>query len=169
MVRCESERSQKRNRDTALVLLTARLYLVDQERRHAIKAFDRKQQVGSGQRGDKRRTVRIKDGVRNGPSTQQKMAICGLCSREMVSAVKISWAIEKVYNCGWSCECGAARTIRPAGIVDLVPWGETTPGSLNGRLDAHSICRTGHRPFHHHPSASLSGRTTPLRRSAGTP
>jgi peptide chain release factor 1 len=63
MVRCESERSQKRNRDTALALLTARLYLVDQERRHAIKAFDRKQQVGSGQRGDKRRTVRIKDGV----------------------------------------------------------------------------------------------------------
>jgi peptide chain release factor 1 len=63
MVRCESERSQKRNRDTALALLTARLYAADQERRNNAEARDRKQQVGSGQRGDKRRTIRVKDSI----------------------------------------------------------------------------------------------------------
>jgi peptide chain release factor 1 len=63
MVRCESERSQKRNRDTALAILTARLYAQDQEQRQNAEAIDRRQQVGSGQRGDKRRTIRVKDGV----------------------------------------------------------------------------------------------------------
>lgn len=63
MVRCESERSQKRNRDTALALLVARLYAADKNRRQAAEAMDRRSQVGSGQRGDKRRTIRVKDGV----------------------------------------------------------------------------------------------------------
>ena len=63
MVRCESERSQKRNRDTALAILTARLYAQDKAQKQAIEAQDRKEQVGSGQRGDKRRTIRTQDGV----------------------------------------------------------------------------------------------------------
>lgn len=63
MVRCETERSQKRNKDTALAILTARLYSADKERRLTVEAADRKQQVGSGQRGDKRRTIRTQDGV----------------------------------------------------------------------------------------------------------
>jgi peptide chain release factor 1 len=63
MVRCESERSQKRNRDTALAILTARLYAKDKERKLSAEALDRRQQVGSGQRGDKRRTIRTQDGV----------------------------------------------------------------------------------------------------------
>jgi peptide chain release factor 1 len=63
MVRCESERSQKRNRDTALAILTARLYAQDKERKQAAIANDRRKQVGSGQRGDKRRTVRTQDGT----------------------------------------------------------------------------------------------------------
>lgn len=62
MVRCQSERSQLRNKQTALAILTARLFAADQERRHGTIAADRKQQVGSGQRGDKRRTIRVKDG-----------------------------------------------------------------------------------------------------------
>lgn len=63
MVRCESERSQKRNKDTALAILSARLYAAEQERLQAIEAKDRRQQVGAGQRGDKRRTIRVKDGT----------------------------------------------------------------------------------------------------------
>jgi peptide chain release factor 1 len=63
MVRCETERSQKRNKDTALAILTARLYSADKERRLNAEAADRKQQIGSGQRGDKRRTIRTQDGV----------------------------------------------------------------------------------------------------------
>lgn len=63
MVRCESERSQKRNKDTAVAILSARLYAAEQDRRHAIEAKDRRQQVGAGQRGDKRRTIRVKDGT----------------------------------------------------------------------------------------------------------
>ena len=62
MVRCQSERSQLRNKQTALAILTARLFAADQERRHGSIAADRKNQVGSGQRGDKRRTIRVKDG-----------------------------------------------------------------------------------------------------------
>lgn len=63
MVRCESERSQKRNRDTALAILTARLYSADNEKRLTEEAADRRQQIGSGQRGDKRRTIRTQDGI----------------------------------------------------------------------------------------------------------
>lgn len=63
MVRCETERSQKRNKDTALAILTARLYAAEKERRLNAEAADRKQQVGSGQRGDKRRTIRTQDGI----------------------------------------------------------------------------------------------------------
>lgn len=63
VVVCESERSQKRNKDTALATLTARLAAAQQGREHSAQATDRKQQIGSGQRGDKRRTIREKDGV----------------------------------------------------------------------------------------------------------
>ena len=65
MVRCQSERSQLRNKTTAIALVTARLFAADQERRNGSVAFDRRQQVGSGQRGDKRRTIRVKDGEVN--------------------------------------------------------------------------------------------------------
>lgn len=61
-VRCEDERSQKRNKETALAVLSARLYAADKERKSSAEAVDRKQQIGSGQRGDKRRTIRVKDG-----------------------------------------------------------------------------------------------------------
>lgn len=63
MVRCESERSQKRNREIALVILKAKLESADEARRLNDEAADRRQQVGSGQRGDKRRTIRVRDGI----------------------------------------------------------------------------------------------------------
>ena len=62
-VRCEDGRSQKRNRDLALAILTARLSAKQKEERLRAEAADRKQQVGCGQRGDKRRTIRERDGV----------------------------------------------------------------------------------------------------------
>ena len=62
-VRCESERSQHQNRSSALALLRARLWQVEKERAHGQVSQDRKAQVGSGQRGDKRRTIRTQDGV----------------------------------------------------------------------------------------------------------
>jgi len=61
-VRCESERSQHQNRETALAALRAKLWQAERDRINGARASDRKQQVGSGMRGDKRRTIRCQDG-----------------------------------------------------------------------------------------------------------
>ena len=62
-VRCESSRSQQHNRAMALALLRARLWAAERERVTGARADDRRAQVGSGMRGDKRRTIRVQDGV----------------------------------------------------------------------------------------------------------
>jgi peptide chain release factor 1 len=62
-VRCESERSQLQNEETALALLRTRLLAAETERRTAARDRDRRQQMGSGMRGDKRRTIRCQDGT----------------------------------------------------------------------------------------------------------
>lgn len=62
-VRCENERSQEQNRRTALAVLRARLWEARENEVHSARAEDRKKQVGSGMRGDKRRTIREQDGV----------------------------------------------------------------------------------------------------------
>lgn len=62
-VRCESERSQHQNRQNALALLRARLWEAETARRAGARDEARRRQVGSGMRGDKRRTVRCQDGV----------------------------------------------------------------------------------------------------------
>jgi peptide chain release factor 1 len=64
-VRCETERSLKQNKETALSLLRARLWASEHERVTSARAADRRAQVGSGMRGDKRRTVRVQDGQVN--------------------------------------------------------------------------------------------------------
>jgi peptide chain release factor 1 len=62
-VRCESSRSQLANRAAALALLRARLWAAAQARIDGARAEDRRRQVGSGMRGDKRRTIRVQDGA----------------------------------------------------------------------------------------------------------
>lgn len=69
IVRCETERSQAYNKATALAILRARLH--DQLVRHAgaERADDRRRQIGSGQRGDKRRTIAVqRDSVVDHPT-----------------------------------------------------------------------------------------------------
>lgn len=61
-VRCESDRSQHHNRISALELLRSKLWERAKKELTARRTHDRKEQVGSGMRGDKRRTIRFQDG-----------------------------------------------------------------------------------------------------------
>ena len=63
MIRCESQRSQSQNRSDALGLLRARLQQAHDASSSMAASSDRKSQVGSGQRGDKHRTIRHQDGI----------------------------------------------------------------------------------------------------------
>jgi peptide chain release factor 1 len=54
-VRCETARSQTYNRRMAMLMLRARLHEREAQRLHTERAQDRRRQLGSGMRGDKRR------------------------------------------------------------------------------------------------------------------
>lgn len=58
-VRCDGERSQHQNRDEAMRVMRARLLRRAQETATAGRAQERRDQVGSGMRGDKVRTVAV--------------------------------------------------------------------------------------------------------------
>ena len=63
MVRCENERSQHQNRASALAVLRARLLERERAAQRQRRDRARRDQAGTGMRGDKRRTVRCQDGV----------------------------------------------------------------------------------------------------------
>lgn len=60
-IRCESERSQHRNKQMAMSVLMAKLYEIEQNRISSSQNGKRKEQVGTGMRGDKVRTIRVFD------------------------------------------------------------------------------------------------------------
>ena len=62
-VRCESERSQAQNKRTALALLRAKLWETKRQASTDVRADERRQQIGSGARGNKRRVIRVQDGI----------------------------------------------------------------------------------------------------------
>lgn len=74
-VRCQNERSQLRNKQTALRILRSRLLEQKENAEHAAESQQRRGQIGSGMRGDKRRTIRVKDGQVNDHITGQKWSL----------------------------------------------------------------------------------------------
>jgi peptide chain release factor 1 len=75
MVRCESERSQLQNRASALAVLRARLLEREREGRRTERERARREQAGSGMRGDKRRTVRCQDATVTDHVTGQRWSL----------------------------------------------------------------------------------------------
>lgn len=60
-VRCQLARSQHANKETALAILRARIRERRDAEAGAARARLRRAQIGSGMRGDKRRTIRVLD------------------------------------------------------------------------------------------------------------
>ena len=63
VVRIDTGRSQYHNKEMALKVMKARLYELYSNGLDAKINNSRRAQVGSGMRGDKRRTIRVKDGI----------------------------------------------------------------------------------------------------------
>jgi peptide chain release factor 1 len=61
VVTCQDEKSQLQNKDKALRILRSRLLQLEQERQDAELSSARREQVGSGGRGEKIRTYNFKD------------------------------------------------------------------------------------------------------------
>ena len=63
VVRCENERSQHQNRELAIKTLRARLWQDIQEKTTRDISQTRNNQIGSGMRGDKRRTIQVQHNI----------------------------------------------------------------------------------------------------------
>jgi peptide chain release factor 1 len=61
MVTCQDEKSQLQNKEKAFRILRARLFQMEEERRHAELASERRSQVGTGGRSEKIRTYNYKE------------------------------------------------------------------------------------------------------------
>lgn len=62
VVSCQDEKSQLKNKEKAMKVLTARLYAIAERERHAGIAEDRKSQVGTGDRSERIRTYNYPQG-----------------------------------------------------------------------------------------------------------
>lgn len=63
IIKMMEAKSQQQNRERARRLLVARLYDLEQQRAHAERAAARRTQIGTGDRSEKIRTYRYKDGI----------------------------------------------------------------------------------------------------------
>ena len=63
VVRCETERSQGQNKEIAIRTIRARLWQDIQLQTHNTQCRVRNSQIGSGMRGDKRRTIQVQNNV----------------------------------------------------------------------------------------------------------
>jgi peptide chain release factor 1 len=73
--KCESERSRKTNRQKALRELEKRVRHAHDDRQQAAENGSRSNQIGSGERGDKIRTVQVCHGVVTNHLTGKKIAL----------------------------------------------------------------------------------------------
>lgn len=62
LVRCETERSQQQNKASAIALLTSRLAAQKAAKSAQSVSQDRRQQIGTGERSDKIRTIQTQNG-----------------------------------------------------------------------------------------------------------
>lgn len=62
-VRCETERSQGQNKEIAIKTLRARIWQSMKDREHQKTSNIRNSQIGTGMRGDKRRTIQVQNNI----------------------------------------------------------------------------------------------------------
>ena len=74
-VRCEDERSQHLNKAMALNVLRSRLKVARQQESKSAENCSRREQVGSGMRGDKVRTIAVQRGTVTDHISDKKVSL----------------------------------------------------------------------------------------------